>query len=41
VIVIVAACVVTFVVGWILGLVSGHSRGKLEAYEEELERDHD
>lgn len=25
---------VTFVVAWIIGFISGHSRGKVEAYEE-------
>ena len=26
-----------FVVGWIIGFISGHSRGKMEAYQEQFE----
>jgi hypothetical protein len=31
--------VVLFAVAWIIGFISGHSRGKLEAYEEQHERE--
>jgi len=31
---IVGMVVGTFIVAWLIGFISGHSRGKVEAYEE-------